>query len=369
MLQEFKGAIILCSIVSLCASQKPSSQRFEREPEDQTAVYGESVVLACRVINKSGQVQWTKDDFGLGTDRELSEFERYSMIGTDDEGTYALRIQPVTLEDEGKYQCQVGPGPDPENEGPIRSRYATLTVYVPPDPPQIVQSSHLVTTEDREVELECQSRGGKPASEVNWLDSDGNLITEGVEVFKDLLQDNLRTNVKSVLKLIPKQEFHNKTFTCQAQNAAERSPRVATIRLEVKYAPKVTVKVINSVITELDTVKLSCSAEGNPSKMDYKWYVNNEVAYGDYSTELTINSVTRKLHNAVVKCEVQNRVGTSEDTQTLNVHYSPRIIEKPVNVEAEIGSNVTLRCIVDSNPPAEIVWTHESSSRVSPPLS
>ena len=61
-------------------------QRFEREPEDQTAVVGETVVMACRVLNKGGVLQWTKDDFGLGSDRNLIGFERYSMIGTEDEG-------------------------------------------------------------------------------------------------------------------------------------------------------------------------------------------------------------------------------------------------------------------------------------------
>lgn len=49
----------------------------------------------------------------------------------------------------------------------IRSRFATLTVLVPPEPPKIVQGSFLVTTEDREIELECTSVGGKPAAEVN----------------------------------------------------------------------------------------------------------------------------------------------------------------------------------------------------------
>lgn len=65
-------------------------QRFEREPEDQTAVVGETVVMACRVLNKGGVLQWTKDDFGLGSDRNLSGFERYSMIGTEDEGELHL---------------------------------------------------------------------------------------------------------------------------------------------------------------------------------------------------------------------------------------------------------------------------------------
>ena len=74
----------------------------------------------------------------------------------------------MTLEDDGRFQCQVSPGPEPASTA-IRSRYATLAVTIPPEPPQIVQGSHLITTEDREVELECQSRSGKPAAEVRYF--------------------------------------------------------------------------------------------------------------------------------------------------------------------------------------------------------
>lgn len=49
----------------------------------------------------------------------------------------------------------------------MRSRFATITVLVPPEPPKIIQGDFLVTTEDREIELECVSVGGKPAAEVN----------------------------------------------------------------------------------------------------------------------------------------------------------------------------------------------------------
>lgn len=48
----------------------------------------------------------------------------------------------------------------------IRSRFATLIVLVPPEPPKIVQGDYMVTTEGREIELECISHGGKPAAEV-----------------------------------------------------------------------------------------------------------------------------------------------------------------------------------------------------------
>lgn len=49
----------------------------------------------------------------------------------------------------------------------IRSRFAVLSVLVPPDPPKILQGPRLTATEDQEIELECISVGGKPAAEVH----------------------------------------------------------------------------------------------------------------------------------------------------------------------------------------------------------
>lgn len=70
----------------LLTRQSGAEQKFAMEPQDQTAILGSRVTLPCRVIDKQGTLQWTKDDFGLGTHRNLSGFERYSMIGSDEEG-------------------------------------------------------------------------------------------------------------------------------------------------------------------------------------------------------------------------------------------------------------------------------------------
>ena len=74
--------LYLCIIVSYteCA------QRFLKEPSDMTVKYGEPVILPCLVTEKKGVLQWTKDGFGLGTDRNLVGFDRYHMIGTDEAG-------------------------------------------------------------------------------------------------------------------------------------------------------------------------------------------------------------------------------------------------------------------------------------------
>ncbi|EDV99713.1 GH12264 [Drosophila grimshawi] len=360
------------------------NQRFAMEPQDQTAVVGARVTLPCRVINKQGTLQWTKDDFGLGTSRDLSGFERYAMVGSNEEGDYSLDIYPVMLDDDARYQCQVSPGPDAQPA--IRSTFAGLTVLVPPEAPKITQGDVIYATEDRKVEIECVSIGGKPAAEITWIDGLGNVLTDNIEYTVIPLPDLRRYTAKSLLRLTPKKEHHNTNFTCQAQNTADRTYRSAKIRVEVKYAPKVKVNVIGpgsgsaigspststsvsgSVavqrIVEHAQVRLECRADANPSDVRYRWYINDEPIIGGQKTEMVIRNVTRKFHDAIVKCEVQNSVGKSEDSETLDISYAPSFKQRPQSMEADVGSIVSLNCEVDSNPQPEIVWIQHPSDRV-----
>ena len=72
--------LVTSFLTSLLTLSSPSSavvvQKFMREPPDQTAAEGEHVTLPCRVENKVGPLQWTRDDFGLGLNRNLKGFER-----------------------------------------------------------------------------------------------------------------------------------------------------------------------------------------------------------------------------------------------------------------------------------------------------
>jgi len=64
-----------------------------------------------------------------------------------------------------------------------------------------------------------------------------------VETIKELLADRKTYNVRSILRFRPKKEHHNRTFTCQAHNRPAKTVKSEFIRLYVKYAPKVVVKV------------------------------------------------------------------------------------------------------------------------------
>ena len=58
---------------------------FLAEPDNVTTRLGERIVLACRIanINSTAAVQWTADDFGLGT-REIISQQFPRMRFTDE---------------------------------------------------------------------------------------------------------------------------------------------------------------------------------------------------------------------------------------------------------------------------------------------
>ncbi|KAG8232943.1 hypothetical protein J437_LFUL013108 [Ladona fulva] len=439
-----------------------AEQKFAMQPMDQTAIVNSRVTLPCRIINRVGAPQWTKDDFALGTNRNISGYDdRYAMIGSDEEGKlkekgpagpqnqfflysrpltvcsisgdFSLDIHPVRLEDDARYQCQVAAGPN--GEPGIRSRFATLTILVPPEPPRILPQPgdvvtpagsgtesvgkglfipsnpmSLLTTEDREIQLECVSKGGKPAAEITWIDGIGNVLKDGVEYMTELLPDKKRLTAKSILRLTPRREHHRQVFTCQAHNAADRTYRSARVRLLVNYAPKVTVNVsairrpipppihrpedeveegggvyalaggpeagvalgsstamassashtpsattitTGSLIREFDEVRLTCLADANPdTDLVYRWFINDEPVTGGVisgtgappgihgeaeggllvasavavdPTVLVISNVSRGFHDAIVKCEVHNAVGKSEESETLDISFIPNL--------------------------------------------
>ncbi|XP_068624517.1 irregular chiasm C-roughest protein-like [Battus philenor] len=355
---------VLCMLVTSALAFR--EQKFAIEPQDQSAVVGSRVTLPCRVEGKVGQLQWTKDDFGLGTHRHLTGYDRYKMVGSDEEGDYSLDIREVALEDDASYQCQVSSGP--RGEPPIRSRYARLTVLVPPEPPRILQGPTFQAIEDQEVDLECISIGGKPAAEITWVDHDGGVLTQGVTYTVEQMPDGRRFTARSVLHLRPRRGHHNQTFTCQAQNTADRAYKAANIRLQVQYAPRVRIFVKsgikNSRIQEGDTLVLGCQATANPNNLTYKWFVNSDQIIGNVNNEIVLSNVSRRYNEATVKCEVHNGVGKSADTKTLEVAYGPKFKIKPQSVEGDSGSVATMYCVVDGHPQPRVTWLRYENERI-----
>ncbi|XP_063886685.1 irregular chiasm C-roughest protein-like isoform X1 [Scylla paramamosain] len=349
------------SAIQIMGGEPERAQRFATQPTPQTAVIGSTVVLPCRVINKMGHLQWTKNGFGLGTERELFGFSRYAMIGSDDEGDFSLRIQPVNLLDDGLYQCQVSAS---DGVPGIRSRAARLTVHVPPDPPVLTPAA-LNATAGVPVTLVCESSGGRPAPEIQWMDnSKRETIRTGSSVETQPLEDGMRVRVRSHLTFTPRRAHHNSSLTCLTSNQALSSPLTSTVHLSVYFPPEVRLRARSPLLVEGDDATFVCSAKANPDVLTYRWYHNSEILPNETSRTLTLRRITRSFHQDSVSCEVSNTVGSAKKTLNVQVQYGPAFRTLPRDVMAETGKEVTLRCDVNSHPPPTITWLREASTQV-----
>lgn len=97
-MKRLKKIFFYALIAAAVTGVSSNHQSFAVEPENQSVVVDTTVSLPCRVANLAGQLQWTKDDFALGTNRNLSYhgYPRYTMTGSDSNGKFTLVTTPRT---------------------------------------------------------------------------------------------------------------------------------------------------------------------------------------------------------------------------------------------------------------------------------
>ncbi|XP_056306714.1 B-cell receptor CD22-like [Danio aesculapii] len=110
-----------------------------------------------------------------------------------------------------------------------------------------------------------------------------------------------------------------------------------------------------------DSVTLSCINDLNPPA-EISWF-KGKMLVG--SGRIFSISKISSDDSGEYKCKARNAHGVKySDPVTLNVQYPPRSISVSISESDNKveGDLVTLTCISDSNPPAEICWFEENQS-------
>ena len=358
---------------SLCKAQSIEStlgttavpQTFTESPEDVTVKEKGIAIFPCVIKNKVGKVRWTKDDFGLGEERNLTGFDRYTIIGNAEDGNYTLQIDPVLLEDEAKdgFQCQIGAGIGGSPTA-TRSKSAKLTVTVAPEPPVILNGDVLKTVEGPDVEIKCSSRGGKPSAKITWFDGEEKEVSTGVTTDTEPYENTKRETLVSTLKFTPGKSDHNTTRICKATH--DGISKNISIHLLVEYSPDITLtlKSESTPIVEGQNIIFNCSATSNPPEMSYRWFVDEEIVPEVHGTQYIISEVSRDHNKKSIKCEVQNTIGSKEKSETLSIHYGPHFLKKPEDYSGEKGKDAKMTCKVDGNPKPKYIWFRNGNDQI-----
>ena len=87
------------------------------------------------------------------------------------------------------------------------------------------------------------------------------------------------------------------------------------------YPPHVrlTSDVESGFVTEGSKVLYTCEAHANPTQMTFAWYVGGRRVPEAHSSQLVLDKVARNMHNHVVKCEVSNPIGKTEESTLINI--------------------------------------------------
>lgn len=337
---------------------------------NQSAVKGSTVVLRCIIKNRSGKVQWTRGGFGLGGDRELSSWDRYTMIGTEDRiendpiEEYSLKIEDVQLEDDDVYTCQVTPSDSDPN---IFSNPAYLNVLVPPSQPSLEGGVTIPVILNKPTNITCNVLNGKPKPQITWK-KDGTRITEKTFEVATTQPDGKRVDVMGIATINASSADAGTKIECGASNEALKGydPYWTQATLDVQYAPKVRMSHSNpdKTMREYDDVKFTCSGEANPYEITWKWYRNGELIPDENRNIYVIPRISRDYHGDTIKCEATNAVGSTPVEHSMNILYGPKFKNDPQHVSVDRGERAELVCEADGNPTAEITWRRQGKYTV-----
>uniref|UniRef100_H0V2V9 Kin of IRRE-like protein 1 n=1 Tax=Cavia porcellus TaxID=10141 RepID=H0V2V9_CAVPO len=306
----------------------PGTQtRFSQEPADQTVVAGQRAVLPCVLLNYSGIVQWTKDGLALGMGQGLKAWPRYRVVGSADAGQYNLEITDAELSDDASYECQA-------TEAALRSRKAKLTVLIPPEDTKIDGGPVILLQAGTPHNLTCRAFNAKPAATIIW--------------FRDGTQQEgaIASTVRPCLLL-----------------RAISGPVLRLYSWEKYNPPTVTLSIEPQTVQEGERVVFTCQATANPEILGYRWAKGGFLIEDAHESRYETN-VDYSFFTEPVSCEVHNKVGSTNVSTLVNVHFAPRIVVDPKPTTTDIGSDVTLTCVWVGNPPLTLTWTKKDSNMV-----
>ncbi|CAB3400505.1 unnamed protein product [Caenorhabditis bovis] len=376
-------------------------QKIIEGPKDTLASIGETVVLTCRVENQQGPVQWMKDDFGLGTERDkpLPGNKRYRMIGSSANGEYNLQIVNVTLRDDDDFACQIS---ESDNAKAVVSGKAKLTVLVRPTPPKITKIHHTIKGIAGEpITQSCVSRKGKPPPTIGWaiaVDDQGKNIVSwlgesrskfgGIYARPEIAQEMVLaqvnettltelmgqsshddTNIYSIvsnLTFIPKPEDDNKYLICISQHMTfPEKIEVDAVKLSLRYAPQVNLTVASKLpLRENGSALLACNVDAKPlDNVKIAWFRENQKLRETGDT-LVFETLKMEDHNREIHCEATNEIGTTRSTLKLNVVFGARIMSNPQDKEVNEGDSAFFHCATLSNPKSTVFWTRGDSDEI-----
>lgn len=141
--------------------------------------------------------------------------------------------------------------------------------------------------------------------------------------------------------------------------------------LLVAAAPIFTIQPENVDAQIGGTIKLECVATGTPNP-EIAWFKNDDEIRPEARVHITEDNTilvirdAKESDSALYICEASNEMGIREVSAKVKVtnlaFRPPKLIYKPYNIEALIGSTIELPCKADGDPAPGITWQKDGAT-------
>ncbi|XP_055992440.1 B-cell receptor CD22 [Sorex fumeus] len=274
--------------------------------------------------------------------------KRVQFLG-DNRSNCTLRIHPVSVHDSGLLGLRMMAKVDKWMEN------VTLNISKMAPPPSI--DLPLEIRESQTAILTCSLNTACFGYQIGLQWS-----LEG-SVINSTILNPTSVVTQSQLTFQPEWTHHGRTVTCQLWDHEEgRLLSEASAELNVKYKPKLHIKVDpqNAVVTEGMHVTMTCQINSsNPNYETFVWLKNGEPLdkqdglKKEERLTLTLSMVTKDMIGEY-QCQAQNALGIGmSEKVNLQVYYPPKEVMAVIQTSSWIreGDDVTLWCKFNSSNP------------------
>ena len=106
---------------------------------------------------------------------------------------------------------------------------------------------------------------------------------------------------------------------CEASHEAQQISRTVSTKINVEFAPNVSLTADKENIYEGDSVKFSCSASAFPNLIEYHWSLDGEEIKEGRGAKEVVIVVDRGFNKKQISCFARNTIGENMASTTLDV--------------------------------------------------
>merc|ERR550517_2011530 len=277
---------------------------------------GDNIRLPCIVDRLEGFVMlWKRGkDIITVASQIIDKRVRLDMVKN---GNYLI-IGQSTPEDAGEYSCQISAFNPTELTHTVRIRTSPVITTTP--------EKALVAVAGSSVTLSCRVESGSPQPTLEWK-------REG--------EDKALESHGGVLTISKVTRHMGGVYTCLADNGFSPQPVTTAVKLEVHYAPHISVEHPRLETGYGEAKELVCMVHAHP-KAKVTW-LKGEEPIDTNLPDIVENSVKHRYSLTLLsvssdkpgdyQCKAENDVGEALKTITVAGHASPAVVLSPTNSE------------------------------------